>query len=366
MATATQKQTGNVVSGADGLADEQISELNSAFVSDQWPFDALGITETDILIADLALTDMLNDVKGGRKTRIVVPDAFAFDAPDTAARVFVMLLDGELAYVRNLKNQHPDLTIISVTYGARGSFVDLASLAAQGMDLTIIISAPSSGTGYLTNLIEANKLANSTVSLMHAETAWAKCQLDFDLVRCIVGKLYGKQGHVIVELGLGLIDHLRSMGALRSEKIKSFVSVAEARVISMTRRNRADQVALMTTKGKANPLEPDARALLPIVLELIAAEARLEQLLSLLPIFRTITFEELAESPVEVLKMLGSFFEKKTMRNILVVDPAAEELQAAWKNSFRAHYKQAVIEFMGLSKNKKGSYQTKTEQIRSA
>lgn len=352
--------------GAGGGLDEKLlDDLRIVALANQWPFEALGITDTDVLIAESALVEMLEGAKGARKTRIVNPDGFKPEDGSDNRRVFVMLLRGELAFVRELQRQHSERVFISVTYGARGSNVDLASFAAQGLELTTIISSPCSGAGHLLNLIKINKLANSETALTPAEVAWAKCQQDFDVVRCLTGKLFGKQGHVVVRLGLDLVDHLRGVGALRPEKFKSFAAALEARVIFMTRRNRADQIALMTTKGQANPPEPDAKTLVPVALDLIAAETRHEILFATLPIFRTISFEELSESPVEVMKMLGSFFEMKTLRNITVADPAAEELHASWKDSFRASYKQAIVEYLGLSKNKHGSYQTTTEKIRS-
>lgn len=357
---------------AHKLDKARIAELGLAATVEGWPLAALGICDADVLVADPALMEMLTSLKGERKTQIIEPAEFDPKGLDGAARVFVMLLKGELAYVRGLQKQHPKQAVISVSYGPKGSTVDLASIAAQGMELTAVISSPCSGADYLERIIEANKMATVALSLTPAETLWATCQHDFDLVRSLAGKVHGKQGHVVAQIGLDLVDHLRSKGLLPFRKFKSVALAVDAQVISMTRRNRADQVALMYKQrqaqmsGAADLPEPDAQTLMPFALELIAAEARYEILFAKLPSFRSITFEELSESPVEVVKMLSSFFGQKSLKKVSVVDPAAAQLHVAWKDSFRAQYKQAMVNFLGLSKNKHGSYQTKTEQIRSS
>jgi len=349
--------------------------LSTLAAAQHWPFDAAGITGTDILVADDAVIDVLAEAAARGQIKVLSPDTLTPDHVAAADRVFVLLLDGELACVRRLKHQFPEVTIISVTYGEHGCSVDLTSLAAQGADVTAVVSSPCSGFGYLQDLIEANSLADTVITMTPAEIVWAKCQQDFNMARWLAAKLQGLQGHVILDLELTLVDHLRGQGLLRQKKFKFFLTAAEARLIFMTRRNRADQIALVQIEGlrssgdsdnSGEPAEPDAEALLPSVLEITAVEARFEKLFGLLPYFRTVTFEELTGNPIDVVKMLTAFFERPTLRKISVTNPAAEMLQADWKDSFRVKYKAAVIEFLGLSKNEFGSYQTKTEQHQAA
>lgn len=351
---------------AQELDTTRIAELSLAASAEHWPFAALGIADADVLVTDPALMEMLQSLKGARNTRVILPEDLDLKALDGAARVFVMRLEGELAYVRALQKQHPELTVVSVSYGPNGSTVDLASIAAQGMELTAVIASPCSGADYLQSMIEANKMATATLSLTPAEISWATSMHDFDLVRCLAGKLRGRQGHVVAQLGLDLVDRLRGKELLPFRKFASFAAAVDARVIFMARRNRADQIALIHTGAQAHIAdlpEPDAQALMPIALELIAAEARYETLFPALSSFRSVTFEELSESPVEVMKMLSSFFGQKSLRHVSVIDPEVAQFHAVWKDSFRAQYKKKMVKFLGLSKNKHGSYQTKTEQI---
>jgi len=341
---------------------QEFAGLRELVAAHQWPFAAAGIVGTDILVADDAVIEVLTGATDGVQTKVFSPSSLTPELVVAADRVFVLLLGRELAYVRRLKQQFPEATIVSVTYGENGSAVDLASIAAMGADVTAVVSSPCSGSGYLQGLIEANKLADTVIAMKPAETLWAKCQRDFNLARWAAANLAGLQGHVIFDLELSLIDHLRDQGLFSHKKFRFFLEVAEVRLICMTRRNRADQIALMQIDGLSDPAEPDAEALLPVVFEIIAAEARYENMFGLLPNFRTVTYEELTENPIDVLKMLTSFFERPGLRKISVTNPESEMLHAAWRDSFREKYKAAIVGFLSLSKNEQGSYQTKTEQ----
>ncbi len=362
MAAGDQFQPRMMFAGAGALPAHLHAGLCELASAEQWPFAAAGIADTDILVADDVVIEILTEAAVGGQTKLLSPGSLTPELVAAADRVFVLLLNSELAYVRRLKQQFPEATIISATYGERGGSVDLASVAATGAEVTVVISSPCSGSGYLQGLIEANKLADAVVAIKPAETLWVKCQQDFNLVRWVAAKLQGLQGHVIFDLELTLIDHLREQGLFSQKKFKFFLVAAEARLIFMTRRNRADQIALMQIDSKSDPVEPNAEALLPVVLEIIAAEARYEKMFGLLPYFRTVTYEESIENPIDVLKMLTTFFERPALRKISVTNPAAEMLQTVWKDSFRVKYKAAVVGFLGLSKNEQGSYQTKTEQ----
>ncbi len=334
---------------------------------DQWPFAQAGISGGDILVAEQVIIDALGEVATTTQVKMLTPGAVTPDIFASGCRVFVLCLCGELAYARKLKHEFPDATIVSATYGDLASPVELASMAANGLDMTVVVSSPCSGSGYLLDLVYANKLAESSISMEPAEAMWAKCQHDFNLVRWVASKLgettTHKNHHIILKLDLGLIDDLDARGLLAWKKSKFFLTAAEARLLYMTRRNRADQIALIETGTRPAATEPDAEALLPLAMAIIGAEARYENLFSELPYFRTVTFEELAESPIEVVKMLTVFFERQALRNVSVTDPAAQMIQARWKDSFRSKFNAAAVKLLALSKNAQGSYHTKTEHL---
>jgi len=339
--------------------------LRALVEAQHWPFTAAGITDGDILVTDDTVAEVLSAAEVGGQTKVLPPSGLTPELVAAAGRVFVLLLNGELACVRRLKQRFPEAAIVSATYGEHGCNVDLASAAAMGAEVTAVVSSPCSGFGYLQDLIEANGMVDTVISMSGADILWAKCQQDFNLARWVAAKLQGLQGHVVLDLELTLIDHLREQGLFLQGKFKFLLVAADARLIFMTRRNRADQIALIQTRGINDPVEPDAETLLPVALEIIAAEARYEKLFGMLPYFRTVTYEELTGNPIDVVKMLTAFFERPSLRKISVTNPATEMLDVVWRDSFRVKYKAAVVEFLALSKNELGSYQTKTEQRQS-
>ncbi len=366
----TTSAQGNPLIAATGSADIQeqsLSSLPRLASMDQWPLAQAGIAGGEMLVADQIIIDALGEIAATLQIQMLTPDAVTPDTFVGGCRVFVLRLCGELAYARRLKQEFPEAVIISATYGDLASTVDMASLAANGLDMTVVISSPCSGSGHLLDLVNANKLAESFVSMKPAEAMWAKCQHDFNMVRWIVSKLseanIKKNHHVILKLDLSLIDDLDARGLLSQKKFKFFMTVAEARLVYITRRNRADQIALSETGSNPSAAEPDAEALLPLAMAIIGAEARYENLFSELPYFRTVTFEELTESPIEVVKMLNVFFDRHALRNISVTDPTEQMNHARWKDSFRSKFNAAAVKLLALSKNAQGSYETKTEQL---
>lgn len=349
--------------GATGISHDLQNNLHRLVSMENWPFTQSGISSGDILVTDQMLVDMLSETAAFEQVQLLTPDTVNSDIFESGIRVFVLCLSGELAFVRNAQRRYPDAEVISVSYGENGSTIDLASLAANGLDVTVLVSSPGSGSGYFQDLVTANKLVDSNVMMTPAEVLWAKCQMDFNLMRWGAAKLTGLKGHICVDIDLDLIANLDLRGLLPAKDFKTFLIAADARLVFMTRRIKADQVALIETGSRPTAVEPDVDASLSLAFEIIGAETRCENIFGTLPYFRTVTFEELAESPTEVIKMLTAFFERPALRDILVTDPAVYLNKAGWKAGFRDKFREAAVRLLAISKNEHGSYQTRTEQL---
>ncbi len=341
--------------------------LGALVVKHRWPIEPLGMTDADVLITDKRVAELLekNGAEGGPK---VLVDGQKTDGVIAAsARVYVLLCSGELRRVRQLQSDYPDKIIFSVTYRDITTISDMSSLVA-GREISLLAGLPCCGSDYLSRLIAENGLASVFDLFEEATVAWAHCASDFQPVRSALARIYEvdatqNKGRVCFRFDLGLFEQWRIEAKVSPRKLRFLVQRANARIIYMQRRNKAEQAiaANASTDHSLPKIElpshpPTVLDIQNKALQFIALETRFEMLLSVMPQVRMLTFEEAIMSPVEIVKMLANFFEIPGLKKVRVFDPVPYQLHADWLTPFHQDFKAAILDYLGLIKNQQGSF----------
>lgn len=361
-----------------GLCVDPVKVLADHLGDSDWPFSACGMASDDILICDAEIRDILSGSAAKRQIQLVVGDELSDETASAAARIFVLLRKGEVAEVRRLKRRFGEATIISVTYGDQVQIARLSD-ALKPIDLTILVGSSCCGAPYLTRLIADNNLATAMDLANGDEAAWALCQHDFNPVRLALAKMTDATGAVVLHVGLGLLENFRIRSLLSHLKLKLFIKRMDAQVLYMQRRNKADQAAMLALaarrkSGLSLPFvcgvsainvgeRPDFEGIRQIAFAILEQEIRFERFLTNLDDIKVIAFEELLENPVDLIKMVSGSLGHGIPKKITILDPKEYQLQTAWADQNRAEFKNTMLDYLGISKNKHGSFATQTELL---
>ncbi len=341
-----------------------------------WPYDAHQMTADDVLVVDTQTQQALEENKPQDGPRFLSPETAVQDAGRPDGRIFVLMAHGEKELVRRLRNENPDGTIISVTYGSAVSILSAKALL-EGLRFSFLFAAPGSGSDYVADLMQANRMA-TTIDLFDSITAaWINVAKDFNPVRFAASKIPDidastTRGKVCVRLPIDCLETMRKRRQFLPKSLKSYSLKLNARCIYMVRRSKADQAALLRVTNEhpleedreprkaglkfANSKMPPSADLLPIALDLMELEVRFEKFLGNLPQLRVLTYEEARTSPVEVLNMLASFLGSGLLRKVNVLDAKPYDFAPKWRSRMRTQFKKDVETFFGLEINGVGSY----------
>ncbi len=362
--------TDHISDSEAGSSEGAWDALRKQVAETGWPITPLGMTTTDALVTDANVLSVLEaaEITGG--TEVLLDGHFSDDEMATRARVFVLLSRGERRRVLQLQGQFPDKTVISVTYGNSASTADLRTSFA-GREVSLLVGLPCCGLDYLSRLMTVNNLATVVDVFDELAAVWSACASDFEPARYALAKigdidLSASKGRLGLRLDLDLFERWRIEGALSPRKLRFLVMRADARVVYMQRRNKAEQaIAAMPSAASAGrhclttvELPAEAPSISDIqhkVLQFIAIETRFEMLLGALPTVRMLTFEEATDNPVEIVKMLVNFFEAPGLKKVRVFDSKPYQLRAEWLAAFQQEFKSAMMQYLGLEKNEHGS-----------
>lgn len=350
--------------------------LSRAAAALNWPYVVHQMTANDVLIADDQTQQAIREHKPQNGPRFLSPEKAAQEVGQLDGRVFVLMTRGEKELVRRLRNENPDGNIVSVTYGSAVS-VHSAKAAVEGLRFSFLFTSPGSGTDYVADLMQANRMA-TTIDLFDSITAaWINVAEDFNPVRYAASKMptldaSATRGKVCIRLPVDCLETLRKRRQFLPKSLKSYCLQLNARCIYMVRRSKADQAALLRLAqelpieedrepGKAglkftNSKMPNSADLLPIALDLMELEVRFEKFLGNLPQLRVLTYEEARTSPVDVLNMLAAFLGSGLLRKVNVLDAKPYDFAPKWRSRMRKQFKKDVEAFFGLEINEVGSY----------
>lgn len=341
-----------------------------------WPYAAHAMNGDDVLIADPKTQQVLEGHKPENGPRFLSPETALHETEQFGGRVFVLMASGEKEFVRRLERKLSGVTIVSVTYGSAVSVGDAGELV-KGLRFSFLFVSPGSGSDYVADLMQANRMA-TTIDLFDSITAaWIGVAEDFDPVRFAASKIPGldasaTRGKVCVRLPIDCLEVMRKRRLFLPKSIKLYSLLLNARCIYLVRRSKADQAAMLRI-AREHPLEisrepakagakyskskmPPSEDLLPIALGLMEMEVRFEKFLGNLPQLRVLTFEEARTSPVDILNMLAAFLGSGLLRKVNVLDVKPYDFAPKWCSRTRKQFKKDAESFFGLEINELGSY----------
>lgn len=360
---------------ADGSAADWItfSQLAAAL---NWPFAAHAMNAEDVLIVDGKTQKAIEGHNPENGPRLMSPETALQETGQSGGRIFVLMASGEKEFVRRLERSLSGVTIVSVTYGSAVS-VRSAKDLLEGLRFSLLFASPGSGTDYVVDLMQANRMATTIDLFDSISAAWIAVAIDFSPVRFAASKISAldatkTRGKVCVRLSIDCLETMRKRRLFLPKSIKLYSVRMNARCIYMVRRSKADQAALLRIAREYPPevsrepakaglkysksKMPPSEDLLPIAIDLMEMEVRFEKFLGNLPQLRVLTFEEAKTSPVDILNMLASFLGSGLLRKVNVLDVKPYDFAPKWCSRSRKQFKKDAESFFGLEINDVGSY----------
>ncbi|MBO6505209.1 MAG: hypothetical protein JJ850_10180 [Kordiimonadaceae bacterium] len=353
---------------AKDLSDmDLVSQLKATAANSGWPYQALGMTSEDILVLDRAALEIVEVHRPEDGPALVLVDDFEPANVEADQRVFVLMRAGERSFVRTITAHHPDMKIASVVYGDTLHLVDIKKRVRR-LRAAVLISSPSSGGDYLSKLLDTNKIAGVLPGLDELYVLWSRYATDFSANRRFLhlletAKQSSNKKPVVLSLELDQLDLLTTAQLLTLKQFRDFSIKLNIATIYLLRRNKslqAARIASLVDDGDERKGMPSPESLMPILLDLAYLETHFERFMINLTDAKVITFEELLANPVAVLSMLTLYLGEGTLRKAKVVDPRPFDVTDEWREDFVAHFKNFAQEYIGVRKNKVGSYADKS------
>lgn len=349
------------------LSESQlVARLKETAAKTSWPYQALGMTSADILVLDHAAFAIVEAHRPKDGPALVLVDDFQPKQAEAEQRVFVLARTGERRIVRNTMNDNPGLKVTSVVYGDTLQLVDIKKRVRR-LRAAVLISSPSSGGDYLSKLLETNKIAAVRPGLDELAMLWSWYATDFSVNRRFLhlletAKQSSKKKPVVLSLELDQLDLLTTAELLTLKQFRDFSIKLNIATIYLLRRNKSLQAARIASLADDDDERdmPSPESVMPILLDLAYLETHFERFMINLTDAKVITFEELLANPVAVLSMLTLYLGEGTLRKAKVVDPRPYDVTDEWRDDFIANFKSFAQDYIGVRKNKVGSYADKS------
>ncbi|NVK42682.1 MAG: hypothetical protein HWE39_15680 [Oceanospirillaceae bacterium] len=356
----------------------------------RWPAFLKRLHAKDVLVIDADILRMFENRLETLPCQTVSPKMAESRIDGDFNRVFVLCRKDELRLVERLRAKFPRKRIYSMTYDVapRSLFAPPVKFPQPVMDATpakrpiILISSPYSDAEFLANILSENGLGAPKEYLDQPLATWIEQHEGFQLARYFdaLVKLYRKDGVFDLHLQTDVLAAIlrRSNGNWHS--FAKWLKQTDAQVIYFTRRDKMAQTGFGAVldnskyrsiwemspalrkafKGKEINFA-EANAWLQNVL---IQEGEVENFLQAAEIeFRSVTLEELIETPVAVLKSLTMFLGEKAPKAFMMPDYASAyaELPELWDQA--RNFRREMIDRLGLHVNAEGSYVTATDEI---
>ena len=354
-----------------------IQQLAGAAKISGWPFATYEMQASDVLVVDGETRKLIEDHKPATGPSLLAPEELKMEAVPDGGRVFVLMRQGERAFVRSLKKQAPEQTIVSVTYD---DAVDVASLGKfpGNRRLYILAGSDASGTHELTNLLSVNSVMQSVPVFDAVSDAWSQWCRDFEFVRHVIRILGNTETeaqprHLYLGISLEQLERLRASGIFSLETLKRFIVKYGIKCIYFLNRNKLHVAALQYLKGEngvfsteqieladKTAAQPSSAKLREIVLNILANEVRFERFLEDVASVRVIASDDVRGNPAAVVNMLTAFMETGILRQIKIPEHEKSKALSTWVSGMAKAYREDMHEMLGVEINELGSYQPST------
>lgn len=208
--------------------------------------------ETHLLIADPFFIDHLH---GARPAPLRCKTATAEDyksvLSDSVKKVLVFLTRGEVALVRRLRREHPDLKVTSGTYGYALTGRDryprlkeyMPSSGQVGQAPTILLSTAYADAEFVAKVMEENGLPYVHEHLGRPFASWLQRCEDFQLSRFYeaAARHYGGKDGLWTLLQTDVLREVFENSSCKVRHFIRFLNQSGARVIFVTRRDHFAQ-----------------------------------------------------------------------------------------------------------------------------
>lgn len=363
------------------LSPDQKATASHLFGGLNWPFSEHAFGSDDLFLTDDLLLPFLDDAQAPCKMASL--DSFVpQDANAVDGTIYVLSRQKERHKAKALAKALPEAKVVSATYGDQNSGVK----AFLDKGVTLLAATRHSGATYLADMLEENKFCRPLELLTVAQRHWAALQDDFDPVRAVATTLNrsalpsNHKGDIVLQFDpidyaamvkRGQVSELAMKRLIKRLGVQALYFVRRNKTqqsliaMSLSKRDQWDAVDLcsLSKKERKSMSAPDMELVREHVFSLLIAEAMTETTLKASQKLRMMTFEELIESPIEVMKMLGPFLGQYRLKRIRVLDATPELMTTPWFEDAQADMRTELIRFLGLKRTKYGSFTTETLEM---
>lgn len=370
-----------------GLSERETAIARRLFLDLRWPIRELPLGPDDVVLADGVFVDLLTEA--GCPCPVLNIATTDLSSLKSANLVYVLARRAERIHVRRFNAHSGKKKFVSATYEGFTGWPE--ALATRR--ITVLAATQHSGSAYLADMLPENGFCRPIPLLSEAQRLWAHLQLDFDPVRAARATLHRTQlmadhtGDFVLELDPSDYVAMLARGQGDEDLLKRLLKAADAQALYFVRRNKAEHATITQSLRTAFGGDSESKTLLPTdmpelsslrkresknlpepgtvdvrdgMFALLSAESAIEVLLKEASKLRMLTFEELYESPVEVMKALGPFLGQQRMQKIRVLDGRAERLSTPWLDQFLVNMRKELVAFLNLERTDAGSFTTPT------
>jgi hypothetical protein len=377
-----------------------------------WPGYFRSLPQDALLVFDADLRAAFDARYGTPPCHVATPQKAEQAAVRHGGPVLLLCRQGERRLTARLRRAYPDRAVISCTYdlaplgaskptasGLSPSEQSPSGLPTSGLPVPgaiqpgqikvpdtgavalVVLSTPYSDAEYLGGMLSENGLGTPRELFGPAVTSLALYQTDFEPTRFLFHALAAeaKDNRIALHLQSDVLLPLVDAGVLSWTQVAGWLRRADAPVLYFSRRDKMVQCCIaaaldaagvrsawaMDRAARAGGVpSPSAGALQNWLYSLLIQEDALEAFLEKAePEFRSVTLEELVESPVEVLKSLAIFLGGKLRRDLTIAKYGVAYAGLDGIAGEAAAFRERLISDLGLVRNQAGSLVSRTDAL---
>ncbi len=308
-----------------------------------------------------------------------------------AQRILVFCERNERHLVRSLRHLFPGKSVLSGTYdilprcqmGRPSLNAVTKSLEMEEHPPLLVLASPNSGGNILAELLESSRQASPWSFSTNGLEAWFTSQNDFHVVRYIAAlQSTGMQaGKPDLMLDTALLQSLAEGDNRVFRQLGWWLRQSKTYVIHFDMRDKFMQTLVSLVLDAKGMEAADAfkgarmfaleevvdsfQSFMDCLTTLVKREAAVEVFLLQEEIdFLSMTFEEIVEAPIAVLKSLSKKLSRRLPRQVMMPDIEVQQyIQASLAGPARQMREQFISNY-GLELNTAGSYGTLTDRLR--
>ncbi|MBV1900932.1 MAG: hypothetical protein KUG56_04590 [Kordiimonadaceae bacterium] len=354
----------------------------------RWPEALCGLLPDVMLVMDEDIAAAIKSAYGPFKCHFSTPHAYTKDLAKLGGitKLVFFCRKQEMAHVKEARQAQKNIAVYSGTYdlaplsvGGAGYFQwekpEAAPVVAnETPEALLVLAAPASDADFLCQTLQRNRMGDPKEFINRTVVAWAQEQGDFQLLRFLQGVVMqqGKKGLdflLYTDVLLDLVD-------VTPFTLSRFVRLLErtnTQMVYFTRRDKCTQSALlpllthrlarsiwtMPADAMANLAgqAPTPEDMHTATYQLLKQEVQVETALEGYGSYKSVTLEEVAESPSEVLDVLAVYLDRNAPAQVDWVDFSEGYKGLPKILSASNSHKEALKGQLGLYMNEHGSYE---------